>query len=297
MIELAQFAKLALTVSIPLLVVGLGMRASFAEATLLFRHLLRAPYSLLRAIAAMNFIVPVFATAVAMAFNLPLAVKAALVAISISPVPPILPGKQLKFGGRDSYVYGLLVAISLVAVLFVPLTVELIGRLIDRDVHMSFGAIGILIAKTILVPLAAGIAIREFASRVADRLGPHLLRAGNIVLMLGLLPVLFASLRGIQALLGAGSVLAIFAVVSVAILTGHWMGGPDEHDRTALGIVCAMRHPGVALAIGAANFPEDRLIPAGVLLYALVAALATTVYGKVRFRRLTASKATLAAGA
>jgi BASS family bile acid:Na+ symporter len=34
---------------------------------------------------------------------------------ALSPVPPILPGKQLRFGGRANYVYGLLLAAALSA--------------------------------------------------------------------------------------------------------------------------------------------------------------------------------------
>jgi hypothetical protein len=41
-----------------------------------------------------------------------------------------------------------------------------------------------------------------------------------------------------------------------------------------------MRHPGVAMAIGRLNFPDEPLVPGGILLFLMVAAIATTVYGK-----------------
>jgi BASS family bile acid:Na+ symporter len=93
------------------------------------------------------------------------------------------------------------------------------------------------------------------------------------------------------SLIGDGTILVFLVIISVAIMTGHWMGGPDEHDRTALGIVAPMRHPGVALAIGKINFPDEKLLPAAVLLYALVAVIATTVYGKFRLRNLSGRSA------
>src|SRR5262245_42770293 len=137
MIDFAWFVRQALAASILLLVIGLGMRATLTEATSLFREAFHPPYSLLRAVVAMNFVVPIVAASIAAVFDLRPPVKVAIVAMSISPVPPILPGKQLKFGGRHSYVYGLLVAVSLVSIVFVPLSVEVLGRLLDRDVHMS----------------------------------------------------------------------------------------------------------------------------------------------------------------
>jgi BASS family bile acid:Na+ symporter len=51
-----------------------------------------------------------------------------------------------------------------------------------------------------------------------------------------------------------------------------------------LAIVSAMRQPGVALAIARTNFPDNKLVPAAILLFALVAAITTTIYGKRRLR-------------
>src|SRR5262245_53301344 len=284
MVDFAHLVKLALAGSILFLVVGLGMRATFAEATSLFRHLFQAPHSLLRAIIAMNFVVPIVAATIARVFALPFPIKVAIVAMSISPVPPILPGKQLKFGGRASFVYGLLVAVSLVAILFVPLSVELLGSLFHRDYYIGFADIAFVIGKTILVPLAVGIMVRSFAPDFADRWAPRILQLGNILLITGLLPVIIATWHGMVSLIGDGTIFAILAVVAMAIAAGHWMGGPNDHDRTALGIVSAMRHPGVALAIATRNAPDEKLIPAAIILFALVAVITTTIYGKFRIR-------------
>ena len=284
--DFQQLVKLALSASILLLVIGLGMRATLAEATSFFRHLFHPPYSLVRVILAMNFVVPILAASLAATFVLLPPVKVALVAMSISPVPPILPGKQLKFGGRQSYVYGLLVAVSISAIVFVPLSIELIGKFLDRDIHMSFWEMAKLMGRTILLPLGVGIGIREFAPRFTERFGPLVLRLGNLLLVIGLLPVLIASGHSMWSLIGNGTILSIMTVVAVAMLAGHRIGGPDEHDRTALAMVSAMRHPGVALAIGATNFPDNKLVPAAIILFALVAAITTTIYGKVRLRNL-----------
>ncbi len=282
---LDQLIKLAVAASIPLLVAGMGMRVTFAEATSFFHHVLRPPRSLVRAVLAMNFVVPIMAAAVALAFDLKPPVKVAIVAMSISPVPPILPGKQLKFGGRASYVYGLLVAVSLAAILFVPLSVQVLGWMLHREFHMGFGAIIMVVGRTILVPLCIGLAIGGLAPAAAARIGPWMVRLGNLLLIAALLPLIIALSKGMWLLVGNGTIVAITVVVGIAIAAGHWIGGPDEYDRTALGIVSAMRHPGVALTIGVANFPDDKLVPAGILLFTLVAAITTTLYGKLRLRR------------
>jgi BASS family bile acid:Na+ symporter len=285
--DIAQLIKYALSASVFLLVIALGMQATLSQATCMFRHPFHAPNSLLRAVLAMFFIVPILAATVALAFGVPEAVRIALVAMSISPVPPILPSKQIKFGGRETYVYGLLVSVSLVSIVLIPVSVAMIGIIFQRDVHMSFGQISKFIGGTILLPLGLGVILRKLAPGMTMLAGPWIVRVGNLLLLAALLPILAASAENMWLLIGDGTILAIVITISAAMAAGQWIGGPDEHDRTALGIVSAMRHPGVALAIGTTNFPNNKLIPAAIVLYVLIAVIMTTVYGKLRLRNLS----------
>ena len=50
----------------------------------------------------------IVAVALAVAFDFTPVVEVALLALAISPVPPLLPGKEFKAGGRASYTIGLL---------------------------------------------------------------------------------------------------------------------------------------------------------------------------------------------
>jgi BASS family bile acid:Na+ symporter len=271
--------------------ISLGMRATLADATSLLRNLFRPPRSLLRALVAMNVVVPAVAVLVAKAFDLPLAVKIALLAMAVSPIPPILPGKQLKFGGRPAYVFGLLVAISLAAILLVPLDVDILGRVFGREAHLGFMPVAILIGKSVLLPLVVGLAIARFSPAVAGRLAPVLSRIGNLLLLAGLLPLLISVWPAVKTLVGNGTLLAIAAVVVTAIATGHFIGGPDPHDRSALGIFSAMRHPGVALSIATTNFPDNRMVTGAILLFVVTAAILTSLYGILIVRNLSSSQA------
>jgi len=85
----------------------------------------------------MYIVVPVFAAILAALFDLTPAIKIELLLMAVSLVPPILPGKQLKLGGRANYVYGLLVAASSCAIVFVPLAVEALGRVFHREAHVA----------------------------------------------------------------------------------------------------------------------------------------------------------------
>ena len=93
---LAQLLRLAISTSILLLVFALGIGATFEQAT----SVLRRPSRLVPALLAIFVIVPAFAALLAKAFDLPAPAEIGMLAMAVSPVPPILPGKQLKFGGR-----------------------------------------------------------------------------------------------------------------------------------------------------------------------------------------------------
>ena len=277
--------KLLITASILLLVFALGARATFTDATSQFRDLFRLPHRLLRALAAMYVVVPAVAAGAGLAFDLATPVRVGLLAIAIAPIPPILPGKQLKVGGSAEHVFGLLVAVSVSSIVLVPLMVEVLGSLLCRE--SSFGArpVAKLIGTTILLPLAAGLLLRAVAPRWAGPTATWASRLGTALLAAGVVAVLLASWPAMRSLMVGGALIAILAVSVIATGVGHWLGGPDPEDRSILAIASAVRHPGVAIAVGTANFPEEPRLGAAILLYVLVATFVTSVYVAIARRR------------
>jgi BASS family bile acid:Na+ symporter len=276
----AALVRVALTASILLLVFSLGLRSTLTDAT----YVLLRPRLILRGFLAMGVIVPMTAAVLAALFPLYPAVEIALLAIAVSPVPPILPGKQLRLGGRSPYVHGLLVAAALAAIVTVPALIEVLGWLFRREAHIGPGVVARIVGMTVLLPLSAGLAVHRVAPGLAERAGTWVARAGNVLLLVCLVAVGFSMWRDVVSLVGNGTVLAIATVVAVGLAAGHWLGGPNPDDRTALAIASSMRHPGVALAIARLNFPEDRLVPAAVLLFIIVNLIITLPYGMWRRR-------------
>jgi bile acid:Na+ symporter, BASS family len=107
----------------------------------------------------MHVIMPLIAVALAEVFDLHPAVKIALVALALSPVPPVLPKKEIKSGGTSAYAFGLLVTTGLFAILFVPLALHVIGRLFAVPVHVSAGQVALVVLGTVLAPLGAGLIV------------------------------------------------------------------------------------------------------------------------------------------
>ncbi len=272
--DLATLIPLVLKTSIVLTVFGLALNATIDDALYLFRR----RSELVRSLVSMNVVMPVFAAALAVAFNLHPAVEIALITLAVSPVPPILPKKELKAGGHASYAIGLLIAAAVLAIVFVPVGVELLGRVLGRSMHMSVSNIAQLVLLTVLLPLAAGIAVRNFAPRLADRIARPISLVAAVLLIASALPLVFTAWPAITSLIGNGTIIAIAAFVIIGLTAGHLLGGPEEDDRTVLALSTASRHPGIAMAIASANFPGQKLVFGAVLLYMIVNAIVSLPY-------------------
>jgi bile acid:Na+ symporter, BASS family len=279
--SVAQLIRLTILISVMLIVLGFSLRSTWSDAISLFRN--RA--LLLRSLLAMNVLLPLFAAALAAVFELRPAVAIALIALAVSPVPPFLPQKQLRLVAHGEYVYGLLGATSLLAIVLVPLTVALIGLVFSRQVSIGPAAIGRMVALTVLAPFVLGIVVRRVTPTFAERASPLAGKLGILLLIVAVVPVLITELPSIIALIGNGTVVAIAAFVVVGLLVGHVFGGPDPDNRTVLALATAIRHPGVALVIATANFPHQPLVASALILYLFVSALASAPYVMWRRRR------------
>lgn len=278
--DLASLIPLVVKASIVLTVLALGLQVSTGDVLSIFRR----PVQLLRSLLAMNVIMPVVAVALALAFDLHPAVKIALVALALSPVPPMLPRKQLKAGGDSPYVFGLLVAAGLFAIVFVPVGLEVVGRVFAVPLYLPAQRVALIVAVTVLAPLAVGMVLRRAVPAFAERIARPLSMVATVLLIVAVVPILFTAWPAMVSLVGNGTLAAFAAFIVVGLAAGHLLGGPDSADRTVLAFSTATRHPGVALAIAGANFPEQKLVLPAVLLYLIAGAILSIPYSIWRQR-------------
>jgi BASS family bile acid:Na+ symporter len=117
-----------------------------------------------------------------------------------------------------------------------------------------------LLGKTILLPIGVGLLGRALFPAWADRLGPQLGKAGSVgllVVVVALLGALFPALVNMDA----WSYAVIAAVIVAALAIGHLLGPRNDAERTILAVECAVRHPGLAISIGATNFTPAQALP------------------------------------
>src|SRR5215510_4547149 len=93
--DLATLVSAAVQASVCLIVFSLGLGSTREDAL----YLLRRPRQLVRSLLSMNVVMPLVAAGLAAVFDFPGALNISLVALAVSPVPPILPMRQLRAGG------------------------------------------------------------------------------------------------------------------------------------------------------------------------------------------------------
>jgi BASS family bile acid:Na+ symporter len=280
-----QLVMLAFQVSILCTVFGFGLNATKDD---LF-DLLRRPGLLLRSIAAVFVIMPIVAVALARMFDVRPATEVALVALAISPLPPILPGKEMKAGGKASYGLALMAILGLLSVVVVPVAAALIGWWVGRPIGASGTAIGRIVLMSTLLPLVAGMALRAWLPSLANLVQRPIALAARILLPLAVLALLVGSWRAMADAIGDGSVIEIVVFVAIGLAVGHLLGGPEPDEAVVLALSTATRHPAIGLAIASANFPEQRF-GGTILLYLVVGAIVGIPY--LRWRRsATAARA------
>jgi BASS family bile acid:Na+ symporter len=274
-----QIIGLVVSISIILTVFAFGLDANLGDAIWLFRK----PGLLAKSIFSMNVLMVIFVIVVAKLFNLDPAVKVAILALAISPVPPLLPKKRSKVGAANSYAIALVVTAALFSLVLIPGWLELLGGIFHVEVKLATGKILSVVFLKILLPLFAGILIHRFAPHLAARTVKPISLIAVVLLVGAVLPVLFMSFHAMWAMIGNGVLVMVFLFSVVGILAGHLLGGPNPDDRSILALATSVRHPGISLAIATLNFPErSKAILIVVLFHLIVGAIIAIPYIKWR---------------
>jgi BASS family bile acid:Na+ symporter len=242
-------------------------------------YIVQRPGLLLRSLVAVLVVMPLLVVACVYYLELPQPTAVVLIALAISPVPPLLPRKQKKAGGVAPFGLGLLVVLALVSVVTMPLSVALFNWLFAQPLAVGPVAIMKIVLTMIIAPLAAGLLVSKLTPGAAQRLLPPVRRVATLLLFAGILALLAGTLRGVLSATGHWTVVAIVAFVLAGLIVGHWLGGPEPEHASVLALSSASRHPAIALAISAVNFPGEQFAPT-LVLYLILCTLLAIPYVK-----------------
>jgi len=279
---LKQILPILLSLSLAGLVLTVGLRATVDDLL----YVIRRPGLLVRVVAAVEVIPPLAAALLVWFLPIEPVVKAGLMLMAISPVPPLVPGNELSIGARKEFAYGVYVAMALLTIVAVPLVFDIAARIFGHGATLPVRTIAATVATGVLIPLALGMTIRKLAPHLAERAAPWVYKLSLVLVVLVFLPIIANIWPALWDLVGNGTILAMIALSIATLLGGHLLGGPAPLDRATLAIASSVRHPGIAMLIANTAF-DDKRVTAAVLLYLLVSMVQGAIY-KAWFKRTRA---------
>jgi BASS family bile acid:Na+ symporter len=180
--------------------------------------------------------------------------------VACPPAPLMLKATPNLGKGSAAYMASLHLSLAVLAFITVPIVLDLLSMALGFHADVDLFKMAMILGRTILIPVAFGIAVRSFFPKFADTVGPKLDKIGAIGL---LVVVLIALVKFFPALLKMDpwSYLVIVVVSAVALAIGHLLGPRDPHERTTLAVESGVRHPVLAITIAASNFSPEKALP------------------------------------
>lgn len=258
-------------VAVFLLMVATGMSLDRAQFVVHWRRL--APASWIKLLLATFIVPPLLALIIANVLPLDAATTAGLILIAIAPGAPLMTRNVAKQGFDLQLAASYQVWGALLAPIMIPLLVGGAGWLYGRDVWISPFVVLAVIAKQQFAPLLVGAALRHFAPRFSEKLSRPLNIAGNLVLTVTLVLLLW-KLGPALATVRPWLVLSVLALAVGCLATMRWL----LPALPTLAISNVNRHVGLALLLsGLAVQNTSRAIPV-LAAYALAAPLVMALY-------------------
>jgi predicted Na+-dependent transporter len=253
------------------------------------------PWVMLRSLVAALVVVPAVALALILVLEPAPGVAVGLAIMVACPPAPLMLNTAPKTGGANAaFMASLRLSLAALAFVTLPLTLDLVSIPLGFHADVDLLAMGWVLARTLVLPIGLGIAVRALFPRFAVRAAPGVAKVGALGFLVVLVFVV-AALYSALVSMDAWSYVVIALVAAAALAVGHWFGPANPDERTTLAIECGVRHPGLALTIGAANFTPERALPV-VVPCMITFVLVATAYLILRRRSLARAARQRAAG-
>jgi bile acid:Na+ symporter, BASS family len=249
---LQSAAKLAVLVFVVTCMVSAGLGLSVRDVVAPLR---RTRLVLLAVLA--NFVVAP-AVAYTLTETIPLAPPHAigLLLLGGAAGAPFLPKLAEVANGDLAFAVGLMLLLTAGSVAFMPFALPLLIPGLSADPWPILRSL----LLTMLLPLAAGAAVRGRSERVASRLRPGLQVASNVSMILAVVLLIGAHFEAMVGTLGGGTVASAALFVAATFAVGYALGGPLPATRSVLGLGTGQRNVAAALVVATRNFTDPGVV-------------------------------------
>jgi BASS family bile acid:Na+ symporter len=256
--QIIDALRIVAPLSVALIVFAEALGISAGQVVAFFRD---RPGVVLRSLLAALILVPAAALALILVLEPAPAVAVGLSILVACPPAPLMIKTAVKKGGDPAFMASLHVALAAVAIVTAPAVLNMLAVPLGFSAGVDPVSLLSILAKTILLPIGLGLAVHALFPARARAVAGVLGKIGSIGLLIVLVAIVGVLYRALLDM-DPWSYAVIAAVAVAALLIGHFMIGPEYGDkRTVLAVECAVRHPGLAIAIGTTNFTAQQTLP------------------------------------
>jgi BASS family bile acid:Na+ symporter len=257
-----RLINILVTVTLIEMMASVGLSVTFAElieCTKKWRLVVQACIA--------NYVcVPAIAVGLLLLFNAAPMVAAGFLILAVCPGAPFAPSCVSLAKGDVALSVGIMLLLAASSAILAPLLLQLLLPIVGGSEALQVD--GLKIAGTLLLtqllPLCAGLCVRHWKSRFADKLQKP---AALVSASLGLLVVgtiLFVHFHLLMEIPLRGY-LGMSALLVASWVAGWLLGGWGRETRKAVSLTTSLRNVGVGLVIATGNFAGTAAVTATVV--------------------------------
>jgi BASS family bile acid:Na+ symporter len=271
----SQLIQNLVALSLLSLMFSLGLNQTFGEITSLWRQ----PSLFLRSFLSVVVLAPIVAIIAALPLPVGSALRGVLLAMAAAPGAPLTTKRAVMAGASLSYAASLQITVSILAVITVPFWGFIYNAIFPATIISDPVAVLKALLTVQVLPIGAGVLIRQALPDMANKIEPSVTKIANILFVALILVLLVGTFH---LLIGVGALpfMVGIPVVAIWLVIGHYLGGPNLEERSALAVGTIARNVGMALLLIQINIPAERMpeILPVLLAFVLVGAVGGVVY-------------------
>jgi BASS family bile acid:Na+ symporter len=208
------------------------------------------------AVVANFVIVPLIALALTAALPLDPHHEIGLLLLGGAAGAPFLPRLAAAADGDLGFSVGLVLLLTVGSVAFMPVALPLMVP----GLAAGPGPILRPLLFTMLMPLAAGMAVLRGSAWWAARLRPVFSAVSNLSMVLALVLLVGLNTGAMLGTLGSGAAAVAALFVGLSFAVGYSLGGRDRRTRVVLGLGTGQRNVAAALVVATQNFTAPGVV-------------------------------------
>jgi BASS family bile acid:Na+ symporter len=276
---LPQILGILVLVSVPLTGFCLGVETGRTYLSRLWRM----PGVLVRFFLATFVIMPALAVIIRLSENLPAAVWAGLLLISMTPPSPGFHRKVGNLSPDAEISMAWQLTSALLSIVTIPLTLLIVEYALGLQLNLGIAAVTKKIFLYYLIPVVAGMLLQRLSLSIATAVARIADPISNVASLLLLLVLVLIGAKPVISL-GMRSLLTLLLFVVVAILVGHLLGAPPPNLRPTLAAALAKRIPAPAFVLAKLNGLLAPIAPV-IVAYLVFGTVLLALYNKLLGKR------------